>query len=178
MAPTTAPVTSPALVVPLARPRAFDTIVLGGAIAGILDITDALVTTLILGGTPIRMLQGIARGLLGPAAFDGGPSVAALGLVLHFVIALGAATTFFVAATKWTTLVRYWLPSGLVFGLCVSAFVRYGAADGRHGAGWVAAWPLLLNQLVIHAVGVGVPIAWLAARSGHAGAPGPAHGRR
>jgi len=34
----------------------------------------------------VRILQAIASGLLGPDAFTGGWSIAALGLALHFLI--------------------------------------------------------------------------------------------
>ncbi|MCU1262873.1 MAG: hypothetical protein JWO80_5758, partial [Bryobacterales bacterium] len=51
----------------------------GGLIAGILDITDALVFFGLRGAKPIRILQSIAAGLLGPKAFKGGVGTAALG---------------------------------------------------------------------------------------------------
>jgi hypothetical protein len=45
-------------------------LVLGGLIAGTMDITAALVVYGHYGLTPIRLLQGIAAGLLGPRAFE------------------------------------------------------------------------------------------------------------
>ena len=73
------------------RARAFDTIVLGGFTAGVLDIADAFIVTTINGGTPTRVLQAIASGMLGREAYQGGAPVAALGLALHFLIACSAA---------------------------------------------------------------------------------------
>src|SRR2546425_922213 len=69
-----------------------------GLACGVLDITAALVVYGYLGAKPMRLLQGIASGLLGPKAFDGGLATALLGLLCHFVIAFGAATVYFVAS--------------------------------------------------------------------------------
>lgn len=140
----------------------------GGLVAGALDITDAVVVTLLLGGRPLRMLQGIASGLLGPRSFDGGFATAALGLALHFFIALSAAAVFFAATRIWPSLLRRPIWSGIAFGLCVWAFMRFVVIPlslvkmGHPG-------PLLVaNQLFIHMCGVGIPIAWIAARSARA----------
>src|SRR4029450_9057553 len=62
------------------RARPFDPIVLGGLAAGILDISDAFIVTTINGGTPTRVQQAIASGVLGREAYQGGAPVAALGL--------------------------------------------------------------------------------------------------
>jgi hypothetical protein len=58
------------------RPRAFDTIVWGGLVAGVLDSIDADVAFGLNGMNPIRVLQFIASGLLGLASFKGGLATA------------------------------------------------------------------------------------------------------
>jgi hypothetical protein len=68
----------------------------GGWIAGILDITTAFIR----GRRPVRLLQGIASGLLGPQAFQGGWGTAVLGLALHFFIAFSAAAVYYAASRK------------------------------------------------------------------------------
>jgi len=152
--------------------RALDSILLGGLIAGVLDITDAVVVTLLRGGHPIRMLQGIASGLLGPISFEGGMATAALGFGLHFFIALSAASIFFAATRLMPSLLPRPVWSGIAYGLCVWAFMRFVVIPlslvrmGHPG-------PILIaNQLFIHAFGVGVPIAWFAARSARSGPAG------
>ena len=105
--------------------RAIDTIVLGGVLAGILDIADAFIVTTINGGTPTRVLQAIASGVLGRAAYQGGAAAAALGLALHFVIALGAASAFLVISRLFPAVLRYAVWSGIAFGLAVWAFMYY-----------------------------------------------------
>lgn len=148
------------------RARAFDTVVLGGVTAGVLDILDAFIVATINGGSPIRVLHAIASGIFGRLAYDGGVAVAALGLALHFAIALGAATTFFLATRKLTILLRHPVLSGLTFGLGVWVFMHYIVLPITF---WrlptLGAWPQLTNQVAIHMLGVGLPIALFASRS-------------
>src|SRR5882757_7546194 len=87
-------------------------LVWGGLIAGTMDITAALVVYGHYGLTPIRLLQGIAAGLLGPRAFEGGLPTALLGLLCHFFIAFGAATVFFLASRSLSFLVQHAVLSG------------------------------------------------------------------
>lgn len=148
------------------RARALDTIVFGGLTAGILDILDAIVVTSLNGGTATRVLHAIASGVLGRDAYQGGMPAAALGLALHFVIAIGAAASFFLASRRLPVLLRHTVPSGLMFGLAVWAVMYYVVLPITFGRpNTIPAWPLLVNQLGIHALGVGLPIAWFASRS-------------
>ena len=51
------------------HPRAFDTILYGGLVVGILDGLFALIFyALILGAKPLRIFQSVAAGLLGRTA--------------------------------------------------------------------------------------------------------------
>ena len=90
-----------------------------------LDILDAFVVTAINGGTPTRVLHAIASGVLGRGAYQGGVPAAALGLLLHFVIAIGAATTYFLASRKLPVLLRRPVLCGVAFGLGVWAVMYY-----------------------------------------------------
>jgi hypothetical protein len=154
---------------PPQRPGASGTpltaIAVGGLVAGILDITDAIVTALVLGGSPARMLRYIASGLIGQGSFDGGWATALLGLVCHFVIAFGAATVYVLASQRLPVLLRRPFVCGIAFGLAVLIVMRNVVLPlslVRLGTAWMP-WPQLLNQVLIHALGVGLPIA-LAAR--------------
>lgn len=147
--------------------RGFDTVVLGGLTAGVLDILDAFIVSGTRGVSPTRVLQYIASGVLGPAAFQGGALTAALGLALHFLIACSAAGVFFVLSRRLPLLIRRPIVSGIVFGLAVWAVMQYVVvplslvSSARGGPS-----PLMLaNQLLIHALGVGLPIALFASRS-------------
>ena len=81
------------------RSCALQTIASAGLVAGILDITSAFVIAAIKGVGSMRMLQGIASGLIGAKSFDGGVATAAFGLAIHFLIAFTAATVFYLASS-------------------------------------------------------------------------------
>lgn len=150
-----------------ARPGILRAILFGGLVAGVLDITDAFVTNFVLSPTPspVRVLQAIASGLLGPASFDGGLASAALGLACHFTIALGAATVYVLASRKLPILVERPIVCGLAFGLGVHLFMQFVVLPLSLVRMRTTPTPVgqLLNQWLIHAFGVGLPIA-LAAR--------------
>ena len=59
-------------------------VLIGGTIGGTLDILFALTFAAVNGMGPVQLLQTVASGLLGEAAYSGGIPVAALGLVGHF----------------------------------------------------------------------------------------------
>src|SRR5260221_11499697 len=73
-------------------------IAMAGLACGVLDITAALVVDGSMGLKPLRLLQGVAAGALGPKSFQGGVATAVLGFALHFVIAFGAAAGYFAAS--------------------------------------------------------------------------------
>ena len=102
--------------------KASRAILAGGLLAGALDITAAFVFYRRNG--PVRLLQGIARGLIGERAFQYGAATAALGLALHFVIALGAAAVYYAASRKLKMLVRQPIICGLLFGIAVYWFMN------------------------------------------------------
>lgn len=139
-------------------------IVLGGASAGALDLIGACVTNAPRGVTPVRVAQSIASGLLGARAFQGGYRTAILGVVLHFTIALGAAAAFSVAGGRlhWLT-ERPWL-TGALYGVSVYWFMQLIVLP-------LSAIPFKQNfstkvvatGLIVHVLCVGWPIA-LAAR--------------
>jgi hypothetical protein len=106
------------------KSRALHAIVSAGLIAGILDITSAFVIAELKGTGSIRMLQGIASGLLGAPLFEGGMATAGLGLVIHFFIAFTAASVFYLASRQFNFLTRHAVVSGLAYGIAVYIF-RY-----------------------------------------------------
>jgi len=71
-----------------------------GFTCGTLDISAALVVYRYFGRPPMRLLQGIAAGVLGSRSFQGGLPTALLGLFCHFFIAFSAATVY-LTASRW-----------------------------------------------------------------------------
>jgi uncharacterized membrane protein YagU involved in acid resistance len=91
-----------------------------------LDICAAFVTAWLRAGVrPLRLLQFVASGLIGAAAFNGGVKAAILGLALHFLIATGAAVVFYLASQKWLFLIEHPVNFGLLYGIVVYLFMNF-----------------------------------------------------
>ncbi len=140
-----------------AEPRAFPAIVVGGLIVGVLDLTYAILVY--SPQKPILIPQTIASGVLGMKSYSGGVQAAALGVILHFVIALGAATVYYLASRKLAFLVDRAVVFGLIYGALVYLFMHLvvlplSAAPHRD-------MPLIYKacEFVWHWFGVGLPIA-------------------
>src|SRR6266516_1094649 len=113
--------TAPKLVI--RRPRALPAILRAGLLAGVLDITAAIVVYAHVTRT-VPMLQGIASGLLGRDAFTGGLLTAGLGLLCHFCIATSAAAVYFLASRRLPFLLRHAVVSGEAYGVVVYFFMQ------------------------------------------------------
>src|SRR3989442_5019298 len=88
-------------------------ILLGGLIAGTLDISYACIYSYIRRGTrPVVILQSVASGALGQPAFTGGAKSAVLGLAFHFLIALIAATVYYFASRVISFMITHAAISG------------------------------------------------------------------
>jgi uncharacterized membrane protein YagU involved in acid resistance len=146
------------------RPRVWAVLV-GGAIGGALDILFAITFAYVRGMAPDRLLQTVASGLLGNAAFDGGIPVAVLGLASHFVMSCTWAAIFVLAAGHFHALTRRPILSGILFGIVVFLTMRLVVLP-------LSAFPYPLSfkplattlDLLSHMLLFGVPIA-LAARA-------------
>lgn len=136
----------------------------GGLVCGVLDIAYAFALYGALGIPPVRLLRGIARGLLGSAAARGGMGMAMLGLLLHFTIAFGAAVTYCLASRKLTWMIRRAFASGLLFGVAVYFFMNFVVIPLSRIHRWPVIGTLFFVNLVEHMFVVGLPIALVGRR--------------
>lgn len=100
-------------------------LLVGGSVAGALDILFAVSFAAYNGTAPVALLQTVASGVLGRAAFTGGVPTAALGLLLHFLLSYAWAGVFLLAAMGAPALARRSLVSGVVFGIVVFLLMRF-----------------------------------------------------
>lgn len=107
---------------PRSKPRPFPAIVVGGLIVGVLDLIYAILVY--SPHNPILIPQTIASGILGAKSYSGGTQTAVLGVVLHFTIALGAATIYYLASRKLAFLVNRAVLFGLIYGASVYLFMH------------------------------------------------------
>jgi len=138
----------------------------GTLIVGTADILDAFVFFGLRGARPIRILQSIASGLLGRAAFSGGLGTALLGAVLHFFIAFLIVATFFVASRYISILRRAPVWSGLMYGVVVYLVMNFVVIPwSRIGPRSGRATVTVVSELLVHMFLIGVPIAWAARKA-------------
>ncbi len=104
---------------PRPRPRPWAAILRIGLVAGTFDITENLVFNAFRSITPKMVFQYIASGLIGMTSFKIGYASVALGVVIHYCIALAWTGIFYGLSRKFTALVRRPVASGLVFGALV-----------------------------------------------------------
>ena len=135
-------------------------IFLGGLIAGIFDLTYAIVFSSMHNVPAIKVIQSVASGVLGNAAFDGGLKTGILGIALHFFIAFSWATIFYLASRKIDFLRQHAILSGLLFGAMIYAVMYLIVLP-------VSAYPIKINfapsrvaiNLIAHMFLIGLPIA-------------------
>ena len=110
----------------LMQPRAVDVIVAGGFAAGLLDIVNAIVFWRLYSGTSATLiLQSVAAGVQGKAAFAGGATSAAFGLALHFLIMFGMAAVYWLACRRWPWMIARPIAAGVAYGLLTWIAMNY-----------------------------------------------------
>jgi uncharacterized membrane protein YagU involved in acid resistance len=148
---------------PWSIPRA---ILVGGAIAGILDITFAISFAAYNGLMPERLLQVVASGLLGKDAFNGGAATAAVGLLCHFALSLVWMTLFLLAARRSPMATARPLVSAIVYGTFVFLAMRLVVLPLSAFPRPVTFKPLAtVMDLASHIFLFGLPIVWAARKA-------------
>ena len=137
-----------------------------GLVAGTCDIAYALAWSVAHGGTIERLLQAIASGWLGKAAFDGGAATAALGLASHYAIVLVAAALFMLASRRLPWLRVHPCLAGALYGLAIYGVMNVvvvplsAAPFHLHYRLWST-----VGDVASHVFGVGLPISYITRRA-------------
>ena len=153
----------PAMARPGQRLRA---IVVGGSIAGALDILFAICFAAVNGMAPQRLLQLVASGLIGEGAYDGGAPTALLGLAAHFGLSYLWAGLFVVAAARQPRLIAKPVVAGAAFGVIVFLVMRLVVLPLSAFPHPVTFQPLAAGlDLLSHMFLFGLPIAVAARRT-------------
>lgn len=143
---------------PAGTAHAGPAILAAGLLCGAMDITAAFITWTPKGVSPRRLLQGIASGLLGPAAFRGGWATAALGLAFHFLIAFTAAAVFYAASRRIGALLHHAWLAGIGYALVVYAFMYWVVMPLSRLRRGPVTLPYTVIAIVTHILCVGLPI--------------------
>jgi len=139
--------------------------VLGGLLAGTLDIVYATSFWALRDVPAQRIFQSIAAGALGRAAFSGGWQTALLGLSLHYVIAGAMGVAYAYAARDVAALRDRPWRYGALYGLMLYAFMNFVVVPlsaSPRGGSLPLSWTVC--SVIAHVVLVGWPCAWFARR--------------
>jgi hypothetical protein len=146
------------------NPNAMMALLWAGFSCGVLDITAALVVYGFFGLKPMRLLQGIASGLLGSSAFNGGLATAMLGLLCHFGIAFGAAAVYLWASESISFLNQQAALSGILYGVAVYFIMNRIVLPLSAAAKRPFSVQMMVIGVIIHIFCVGLPIALITRR--------------
>jgi hypothetical protein len=145
------------------EPKAFlSAVIWGGLACGTLDIIAALVVYGFFGVKPMILLQFIASGVLGIRSFEGGLATAALGFVLEYVIATGAALAYVIASRWLPVLLERAEICGAVYGIWVYFFMNRVVVALSATPKQPYSLKLTIVGIIIHIFCVGLPIALVA----------------
>jgi hypothetical protein len=138
---------------------AFPAIFAAGFLCGVMDITAAFLLAWIPNRVhPVRLLQGIASGLLGRASFQHGWVTGALGLAFHFLIAFTAAAVFYAASRKLPALLDHpWL-AGVGYALVVYGFMYWIVMPLSRLHRSPVTLSYTVTAIIVHIICVGLPI--------------------
>jgi len=159
------PSTGPVYKATPGRSRPLPAIVVGGLAVGVLDLAYAILVY--SPKKPIRVPQAIASGLLGASSFQGGWQTAILGVFLHFVIALGAATVFYWASRRMRLILERPVLYGMLYGALVYAFMHLIVLPFSNIAHGPTRWAYQIPEFIWHWIGVGLPISFSVRRYSH-----------
>jgi len=97
-----------------------------GLVAGTLDITAACIQAYLKAGTtPSQVLKYVASGAVDPKTFSNDTMLAAVGLLVHFIIAISFTFFFFFLAKQIPSLVKYPILIGILYGVFVWSTMRF-----------------------------------------------------
>jgi hypothetical protein len=133
----------------------------GTVIAGVLDATFAVIVDVVIlrAFSLLGVLQWIASGALGSAAFSGGLATAVLGVVIHFALAAFFATLYWIASLRIGALRSHAAPLGIVYGAAIWIVMDLIVLP-RSGVPKAAFDPIVFTAFLLdHAFFVGLPIA-------------------
>ena len=138
-------------------------ILLGGIALGTLDLIFACSFWAALRDVaPERILQSIAAGVQGKAAFDGGASSAMLGAACHYFIAILMVLAYYLVSGRARALIESPVRYGLPYGLLLYGVMTYVAVPLSNAPQPTKVYlPWVVASIIMHAV-FGVICAWFA----------------
>jgi hypothetical protein len=140
-------------------------ILFGGFFAGLADFIYPTVKAVMSGGSWMGPWRGVAGGLLGKRAHEGGLEMVALGAALHWFICFGAAAILYFVASRVKWLPRQWVALGVIHGIAVLLTMNYVILPLSAIGKSIYSLETLHIHAFWHIVLVGLPTAFFVARA-------------
>lgn len=135
-------------------------IVPGGMFIFIIQLIHSWIVPSLIQKTPfIVVLQYIASGALGNAAFEGGLATALLGVLFHLVISFVIAGVFILSADRIPLLRRYPIPGASLYGFGVFIVMNFIVIPLSAAPPVPAPTiPWLIEVMIEHVLAIGLPL--------------------
>jgi hypothetical protein len=142
------------------------TIVLAWLLVGTLDIASATIHFLLRGNSnPVNILIYISSAVYGPRAAEiGPPSMALLGLALHYLIALIWTLIFFFLYPRIPAMSKNRIVTGIVYGFFMQIIMSQVVVKLSNTAKGPFNLQAFLINGVILCVAIGIPLSFIAYR--------------
>jgi len=144
----------------------FNSILTAGLIVGTFDAIAASAYSYgFAGATPDKVFRYVASGVFGTDAFTGGLSIAAWGLLFHFIVATGWTTLFYLVYPKVNFFSSFKYISGISYGIFIWVMMYKVVVPLSN----VPPVPFHFTirtvvMILIHVFIIGIPISYLANR--------------
>ena len=139
-------------------------ILFGTLAVGVLDGIDAVVFSALRGVSPTRLFQAVSFSLLGADTYSYGLSSALLGVLLHFCVALGIVSVYVLVSGRLRALRKYPFVFGPLYGIAAWLVMNFVVLPLTLIGHPRLAWASVVNGILIHMFGVGLPAALAASR--------------
>jgi hypothetical protein len=155
---------------PTNRNSLLGSITLGGTIIALchLIIQDGIFFSLLEKYPYISLLQYIARGAMGKAAFAGGLATALLGAVLEFLMTFIIAGIFILSAYRIPLLRRYVIVGSLLYGVGVFIVMNFIVLPLSAAPPSPLTVPQIIETFIDHILLIGLPLGILVRRNANA----------
>jgi hypothetical protein len=142
------------------------TVLLAWLLVGTLDITSATIHYLAMGGSnPLNILVYISSAIYGPQAKEiGPPSMAVLGLSLHYLIALIWTTIFFILYPRVPAMAKNRVVTGIVYGYFMQLMMSQVVVRLSNTAKGPFNFVNFLISGAILCIAIGIPLSFIAYR--------------
>jgi hypothetical protein len=141
------------------------TILLAGLLVGTLDISGAFINYYIqTGNNPVRVLKYIASAFFGKQAYDYSPAMPAIGLFMHYLIAMTWTILFFLVYPRLKFLSLNRLVTGILYGLFIWLVMSRLLVPLTRAATGAFTWKSFAIGASILIVAIGLPLSFIAYR--------------